>query len=570
MATTVGALSVDLDLNSASFINNMKKATDAVTTSSKSIERALGFAQGAVGGFVASLTIDAALAATKGALDYTDAIADLSDQIGVGTKTLQEFRYAAQLSGSSTEDADLALAKFAKTLGEAQRGSKKQQELFNDLGVSIRDARGEFLSIDQVLPAFADAVERAGTQQERTAIITEAMGKSAGSLAILLAGGSKEMEQLSQAANNLGIVLEDHVLRNSGAVNDKLDQMKMILSARFASVVVENSDALLGLANSVLSLGDAMLRGISISGRYYAGLADVYRNDGLLAGLKETFFGTPESQQNTAARGAAKAGTFRMKGFIDPAAPPPPPPAPPMASDKSGPSRTKKTPEASWLERAMRGDFDTPPPAFDANLAFTATLPAARMDIDAIYATMNDIQELPPVEVVDEAALAMLERASLDVSSAMADWIVYGGNLGDVLVNSAKRFLAEMTQNAIFDALGGLFGGKGGGTGFLSSLFGGKREKGGPVQRGRGYIVGEKGPEWFMPDGAGTIISNDTLRNMGGESRGVHITVGIDPKNGNITAFVDGQIAATAPAIAQAGASMAQGQAAQRQQRRFR
>jgi len=55
----------------------------------------------------------------------------------------------------------------------------------------------------------------------------------------------------------------------------------------------------------------------------------------------------------------------------------------------------------------------------------------------------------------------------------------------------------------------------------------------------------------------------------GGASR-VHVTVGVDPRSGNITAFVTEQIAAYAPAIAGAGAAMAQAQVVQRTQRRVR
>jgi TP901 family phage tail tape measure protein len=38
--------------------------------------------------------------------------------------------------------------------------------------------------------------------------------------------------------------------------------------------------------------------------------------------------------------------------------------------------------------------------------------------------------------------------------------------------------------------------------------------EGGAVQRGEGYVVGEKGPEWFVPSQNGTIVPNHTLSNM--------------------------------------------------------
>lgn len=64
--------------------------------------------------------------------------------------------------------------------------------------------------------------------------------------------------------------------------------------------------------------------------------------------------------------------------------------------------------------------------------------------------------------------------------------------------------------------LGGLFGGGGGG-GFgdiLSNVFE-FRAEGGPVNFGRSYIVGEKGPEIFTPKIDGMILSNAAVRSGG-------------------------------------------------------
>jgi hypothetical protein len=47
---------------------------------------------------------------------------------------------------------------------------------------------------------------------------------------------------------------------------------------------------------------------------------------------------------------------------------------------------------------------------------------------------------------------------------------------------------------------------------FLSGVFGGARAMGGPVVRGKAYLVGENGPELFSPGTSGQVISNDNLR----------------------------------------------------------
>jgi hypothetical protein len=96
----------------------------------------------------------------------------------------------------------------------------------------------------------------------------------------------------------------------------------------------------------------------------------------------------------------------------------------------------------------------------------------------------------------------------------------------------------------------------------------GARALGGPVRTAASYLVGERGPEIFTPDRVGRIIPNSQLGGGGGGS--AHITVGIDPRTGNLMAFVDGRIAGTAPAVASAGASQAMALNARASRRRVR
>jgi TP901 family phage tail tape measure protein len=62
----------------------------------------------------------------------------------------------------------------------------------------------------------------------------------------------------------------------------------------------------------------------------------------------------------------------------------------------------------------------------------------------------------------------------------------------------------------------------------------------------------------------------DHTRGQRAPANDVNITVGIDPRSGNVLAFVDGRIAATGPVIANAGAQQAQAQMARSARRRVR
>jgi len=73
---------------------------------------------------------------------------------------------------------------------------------------------------------------------------------------------------------------------------------------------------------------------------------------------------------------------------------------------------------------------------------------------------------------------------------------------------------AEEAVDAIKDINSASKGGSSGGGG--SGL--GKRASGGPVSRGVGYLVGENGPEMFVPLSDGTIIPNSQMRGVSGSS----------------------------------------------------
>lgn len=58
-----------------------------------------------------------------------------------------------------------------------------------------------------------------------------------------------------------------------------------------------------------------------------------------------------------------------------------------------------------------------------------------------------------------------------------------------------------------------------------SANFGGTRADGGPVNEGRSYLVGERGPEMFTPRSAGNIIPNKALGGSNGSTQNFYVNV---------------------------------------------
>jgi len=93
--------------------------------------------------------------------------------------------------------------------------------------------------------------------------------------------------------------------------------------------------------------------------------------------------------------------------------------------------------------------------------------------------------------------------------------------LGDVARSVFSQIQRSLIQFGVSSFLGGLPGG-------LGDFFS-RRADGGPVSRGRSYIVGERGPEMFTPSASGHITPN---HEMGGGS--TNVVVNVDASGSNV------------------------------------
>jgi hypothetical protein len=110
------------------------------------------------------------------------------------------------------------------------------------------------------------------------------------------------------------------------------------------------------------------------------------------------------------------------------------------------------------------------------------------------------------------------------IAQSFEDAIVSGNKLRDVLRALGQDLLRLIFREQVTKPMA-----SGLGT-FFADLFTG-RASGGPVTGGTPYLVGEKGPELFMPASSGSIVPNNRLGSSGGGSTGVtinyHIAAGV-------------------------------------------
>ncbi len=123
---------------------------------------------------------------------------------------------------------------------------------------------------------------------------------------------------------------------------------------------------------------------------------------------------------------------------------------------------------------------------------------------------------------MEDALVSFVQTGKLDFKS-LANSII-ADLIRIQIQNSIMKPLAQATSGM---SLSGMFSSAGN---FLSGLF---KADGGPVAGGQPYIVGEQGPEWFVPNGAGMIVPNGkspvtTASPDGGDSSSAQAPININ------------------------------------------
>lgn len=178
----------------------------------------------------------------------------------------------------------------------------------------------------------------------------------------------------------------------------------------------------------------------------------------------------------------------------------------PRPTSVSSKSTTKKSGRASPVS-----DFIDPSMRAGWALGMQDS-PELEIQNQALRSMAETLRELKnedfTIDVIEPRQIQIARDFTSTLAQGLAASIVYGEKLGDILKNIGQNLL--MTGlNAVFQsAIGSVFG----------PGFGGFRANGGPVSVGKAYVVGERGPEMFIPKSSGFISPNEA--GMGGGQGG--------------------------------------------------
>ena len=583
------------------------KAT--LKVSSKAFTSGIKLAGRAVGGLVAVAKMATfalvGLTAAFGALvarqsAVIDRIGKVAKTTGIAAETLQRFSFAAELAGVSTDQAQVALRRFSRRLGEAQKGTGELAPTLKRLGINLKDSSGEFKSAEQVLFDLADAIANTEGSSARLSIAFKAFDSEGAELVSVLANGSDAMRALFDEAESLGAVLSGSAIRGVEAFNDEFNKLQTLISGisnqfvaalapaltevtedlvnflketaavnggfenlgtflknEFLDIVIKITAAVGAILNTIISITNSItgiLRDIRvIEGPFLT--PELQKQKDLIEEMKDTFMLMQRG-------GIEKSGVFDLM-------------------DEYGLDTKLLRQELERIEDSFGffakmnpfGDYAKETKELQGRIVgiiesleiFQETLTGERMSFFNVQELIDYLEALktvpPEIEKTNEKVkeqLTFFEKIKILIegmparmSEFMNSVIDFGDifekvaarlgtplerlekTLEDGLVKGVEVFEqtltdAILTGKADFTALGDhikkvlaqalvqKFI-----TGPILAAFG--LASGGPAKAGQPYIVGEEGPELFIPRNSGTVVPNDTtmdIMNAGGQGIG--------------------------------------------------
>lgn len=210
-----------------------------LSVSTKGFTKGMNVATKALGGFVGLAgKVTIALTAVTAAFTalvvrqsaYIDRIGKVAKVTGLSAETLQKFRFAAEQAGVSGDNASLAIRRFSRRLGEAQKGTGELLPALKKLGIDTRAADGSFKSAEQVLKEFADGIANTENESEKLALAFKAFDSEGAELVTTLNQGAAGLEDMFTKAEALGGVLSTTAIQGVEDFNDSFNELQTLIA----------------------------------------------------------------------------------------------------------------------------------------------------------------------------------------------------------------------------------------------------------------------------------------------------------------------------------------------------
>lgn len=154
-----------------------------------------------IGALAGAFSVGALGAGISTVLDFSGALQDSSDALGVNVEALQGLHGAFSQAGADAEVVDKSLSKLTVSTQGAIDGDDKLREAFTKLGISMKNLKGD--STNELLLKISDGFASATDRGAAYAAMLEILGKGGKQLAAGLSVGRDALEEQMNAVQKL-------------------------------------------------------------------------------------------------------------------------------------------------------------------------------------------------------------------------------------------------------------------------------------------------------------------------------------------------------------------------------
>lgn len=251
-SAVIGALRINLGLNSASFRSGLAESEQKVGR----------FGDRAKATFLAVAAAATALYAglsmvVKGSIDAADEMSKTAQKAGLTIESMSRLAYAGRYADVSLGTLSTSITKLSRNMSDIARGGGKDaQAAFDQLGISVNDAEGNFRSADQIIYDVADRFQAMPNGVEKTALAVRLFGRAGAEMIPLLNGGSEGLRAMADEADRLGFTLDQQTGTAAEAFNDRITKLQSILGGLGNKLMVAVLPALTALQTRLLSAAE--------------------------------------------------------------------------------------------------------------------------------------------------------------------------------------------------------------------------------------------------------------------------------------------------------------------------
>ena len=493
--------------------------------------------------------------------DYGEELLIGAQRTGMTTEQIAGLGLMAKQKGLELGDLTKALGILSRNLAGLGAGGKTAQRVLEDLGVGTKDATGKLLPMHDLLLKLADRFASMPAGPQKAAAAMAIFGREGGRLIPFLNEGAAGIQEIEKRAAELGITLDEKGARAAHEFGDQMVILGEMVRGVALKLGMEMMPTLLtwtvGLENSRLKLREWTLDLESAYYRLSAYGAALSLHWQEAKGFWAMANDASDDARNAEAlyEAAVSKGTTELERRIAAVKA-----VGDMPDEFGGPEKEKKAkarksdlseyiallrelkPELEGIDAVERrysevlqriaqltGSYDDAlllrlareeevkgataavreeTSRMAADLKMPLTLPA-----DLLTAIDTTQKTIPAFHAAGFAA----KKFGEEMSHALTQMIVFGRGGIDMLKSMVEMLVQAILQayvfKAAFTAVGGtVVGGKIMG-GLWAKFFGGLAglQGGGTVLAGTPYLVGEAGPELFVPETAGAIVSNSEV-----------------------------------------------------------